>query len=152
MASETSNPQKPLNFFLALAISAGIIVLWVIPNIMQVWYTGTSGTGIWGLLSIIAPFATILSPLAYGWYSRDEAGAILIGVIPLFLIMGISRIVFSSLPPGIECLAIAVLYTVSLCIAGGLVGFFAAKKTAGSFLIALILAGIWTGIFFAGIR
>jgi hypothetical protein len=45
-----------------------------------------------------------------------------------------------------------VLWIGSLCVVGGLEGFFAAGKTARSLLIALLLAGIWTGIFLNGIR
>ena len=152
MSSQASNPQKPLNFFLALVISAAIVILWLVPVFAPGGRTGTVGTGAWGLVSVIALILTIISPLVYGWYSRDGTGAILIGVIPFLLTTGVSRIISITLPPGIEYLVYWILYIVSLSIIGGFGGFFAAKKTAGSLLVALILAGIWTGIFFTGMH
>ena len=90
--------------------------------------------------------------MVYGWYSRDGTGAILIGALPFLLTTGVSRIILSGSPPGIEYLVHSVIYVISLSLIGGLEGFFAAEKTARALLIALVLAGIWTGIFFSGLR
>lgn len=152
MSPRATNLQKPLNFFLALAISAIIVILWLIPVFTSGGRVGTVGTGAWGFVSIVALIFTFIAPLVYGWYSRDETGAIIIGVVPFLLTTGVSRIISSTLPPGTEYLAHSVFYVVSLSMVGGLEGYFAARKTAGSLLIALVLAGIWTGIFFTGMH
>lgn len=151
MTPEAPIPQKPLNYFSALLISAAIAILWLIPAFTNGVPAATGGTGAWGFVSIIALLSTIIAPFAYGWYSRDETGAILVGVLPFLIVYGISRIISGDNPPGSGYLACSVFYIVSLSLAGGLEGFFAAKKTARSLLIALLLAGIWAGIFFSGI-
>jgi hypothetical protein len=152
MYPETRNSQKSFGFFYPLLISAAIILLWIIPVLVLMWQAGTPGTGVWGYFSIIALLSTILSPLAYGWHFRDSTGAILIGALPFLLVIGVSRIIFSPNPPVADFLADRVFYIVSLSLIGGLEGYFAAKKTAGFLLIALLLAGIWLGIFLSGIR
>ncbi|MFA4824251.1 MAG: hypothetical protein WC593_03750 [Methanoregula sp.] len=152
MSPEISNPQKPSNFFSVLLLSAAIVVLWLIPVFVSGSPGLTAGTGAWGIVSIIALLLTIIAPIVYGWFSRNETGAILIGVVPFLLTTGVSRIVSGNTPPGIDYLIYSVIYVASLSLTGGLEGFFAAKKTAGTLLIALVLAGIWTGIFLSGIR
>jgi hypothetical protein len=152
MSPEASHPQNSLNFFLAIAISAAIVILWLFPVFAHGGKLGTAGAGPWGLVSIIAFVFTIIAPLVYGWYSRDGTGAILIGVVPFLLTTGISRIISNTSPPGTHYLVWSVLYVVSLSIVGGLEGHFAAEKNTKSLLIALVLAGIWTGIFFTGMH
>jgi hypothetical protein len=152
MSKIAMNPQKPTKFFTALLLSAGIVILWLIPVFASGGRAGTLGTGQWGSASIIALLSTIIAPLVYGWYSRDGTGAILVGILPFFLTTGISRIIPGNSPAGTEYLVYSVIYVVSLSLVGGLEGFFAAKKTAGTLLIALLLAGVWSGIFFSGIR
>lgn len=113
---------------------------------------GTNGAGFLGYFSIIALLLTIIAPLVYGWYSRDETGAILVGALPILLITGVFRVITENDPAESGYLIYSIVYIALLCMVGGLEGYFAAKKTAGSLLIALLLAGIWTGIFFCGIR
>jgi hypothetical protein len=149
MTPENQITQNPLNFFRTIAISAAIILLWVIVYLVQAGQAGTPGSQAWGFISIIALLATIISPLVYGWYSRDPAGAVIIGALPFLLVVGVSRII-SSL--GQHDLIYPVVYFLSLSMAGGLGGYFAAKRTTGYLVIALILAGIWVGIFLSGIR
>ena len=147
--SPENNPQNPPNFFRTIAISAVIILLWVVVYFIYAGLAGIPGTIAWGLLSIIALLATIIAPVAYGWYSRDTTGAIIIGAIPFLLVVGVSRIISS---PGQTDLVYVAGYFLALSIAGGLSGFFAAKKTSRNLLIALVLAGIWVGIFLSGIH
>ncbi len=149
MSPETRTIQNPPNFFRAVAISAAIILLWGIVYFIHVWQAGIQGAGVWGYVSFIALLATIISPLAYGWYSRDKAGAIIIGALPFLLVVGISRIISNSDLPD---MIYAVVYFLSLSLVGGLEGYCAAKKTTGYLLFALLLAGIWTGIFLSGIH
>lgn len=152
MFPEAMNPQKPINFFSALLVSAAIVILWLIPVFASGGRAGTVGTGAWGFVSIIALLFTIAAPLVYGWYSRDGTGAILVGVLPFLLATGISRIIPGNSPAGTGYLVYSVIYVGLLSLAGGLEGFFAAEKTKGTLLIALVLAGVWAGIFFTGIR
>jgi hypothetical protein len=63
--------------------------------------------------------------------------------------VGVSRII-SGL--GQHDLIYPVVYFLSLSLAGGLAGYFAAKRTTGYLVLALILGGIWVGIFLSGIR
>ena len=152
MSPEAMNPQKPLNFFSVLLISAAIVALWLVPVFASGSRVGNVGAGAWGYISIFALLLTIIAPMMYGWYSRDEPGAILVGVVPFLLTTGVSRIISCNTPQGIDYLVYSVIYVVLLSLAGGLEGYFAAKKTAESLLIALVLAGIWAGIFFSGIH
>lgn len=120
--------QNLFIFSPAILISAVIIILWLIPALVTGWKTESPGTGVWGFVSIVALVATIISPLIYGWYSRDGTGAILIGVFPFLLVAGVSRIISGPSQPGIHYLAYSVLYIVSLNIIGGLEGFFYSKE------------------------
>lgn len=149
MSPENRTIQNPLNFFRTIAISGAIILLWVIVYLVQAGQAGTPGSQFWGFISIIALVATIISPLAYGWYSRDPAGAVIIGALPFLLVVGVSRIIsgFSQ-----HDLVYPVVYFLLLCLAGGLEGYFAAKRSTGYLVLAMILAGVWTGIFLSGIR
>jgi hypothetical protein len=149
ISPETRTIQNPLNFFRTIAISAAIILLWVIVYLVQAGQAGTPGSQVWGFISIIALLATIISPLAYGWYSRDPAGAVIIGAVPFLLVVGVSRIISGF---GQHDLIYPVVYFMSLSLTGGLGGYFAAKRTTGYLVIALILAGIWVGIFLSGIH
>jgi hypothetical protein len=152
MSPETRNSQKSFGFFYPLLISIAIIFLWVVPVFVLLLQAGTPGIRIWGFVSIIALLSTIIAPLAYGWYSRDSTGAILIGALPFLLVTGVSRIIPSPIPPNTDYLVYSVFYFVSLSLVGGLEGYFATKKTTGYLLIALLLAGIWAGIFLSGIH
>lgn len=149
MSPELQITENPFKVSWTIAISAGIILLWVLPVIMLLLQTGTSGALPWGYLTYIALITTIVSPFAYGWYSRDSTGAIIIGTVPFLLVGGISRIISS---PGQPNLVYVAGYFLALSIAAGLSGYFAAKKTTGNLLIALLLAGIWVGIFLSGIH
>ena len=149
MTPEDLTTQNPPNFFRAVLIAGIIILLWVIGYFVQVRQGEMFGSQIQGIISIIALLATIISPLAYGWYFRDSKGAILIGALPFLLVVGILRIVSSS---GLTDLVFAVVYFLSLSLVGGLAGWCAAKKTTGYLVIALLLAGIWAGIFLGGIH
>ncbi len=145
-------PQNSFNFFRTIAISTIIILLWLIPEIAAIYPGKDYGSGILGYASIIALIVTIIAPLVYGWYSHDGNGAILIGTIPFLLMFGFIRIITGNGPVGSGYLACSVVYLAALSILGGLEGFFAAKKTTGYLLIALLLAGVWAGIFFSGIH
>ena len=149
MTPEDPKPQFPPNFFRAGAISAAIILLWAIVYFILAWRAGIPGIQMWGFVSIIALLATVISPLAYGWYSRDSTGAIITGALPFLLAVGISRIISS---PSLSDLIHIVGYFLSLGIICGLEGYFAARKTPRDLVIALLLAGIWVGILLSGIR
>jgi hypothetical protein len=149
MLPETRTIQNSPNIFRTIAISAAIILLWVTVYLVEVGLAGIPGSQVWGFISIIALLATIISPLAYGWYSRDPAGAVIIGALPFLLVVGVSRIISGY---GQHDVIYPVVYFLSLSLAGGLAGYFAAKKTTGYLVIALILAGIWVGIFLSGIH
>ena len=146
------NSHTPPNIFPALVTSAVIVILWVIPVFAPGGRAGTTGAGAWGFISIIALLATIISPLVYGWLSRDSTGAIVIGALPFLLVTGVARIVSPPGPAEAGFLAWSVVYILSLSLVGGLEGYFAARKTTGNVLIALLLAALWAGIFFSGIH
>jgi hypothetical protein len=150
MSPESWNSQKHFFFLYPLLISFGIIIFWLLPDLVIITHGGEGGPGLWGLFSIIALPATIIFPLVYGWYSKNTTGAVLIGVLPFLLTMIVVRI-WSGFEND-NYLIRAVLWIGSLCVTGGLEGFFAAKKTPGFLLIALLLAGIWAGIFLSGIH
>ena len=150
MSPEARNPQKSFFFFYTSLISCVILILWLLPDLVIIMHGGEGGPGLWGLFTIIALPATIIAPLVYGWYMKDMKGAVLIGVLPFLLTMMVVRI-WSGFEND-SYLIRTVLWIGSLCVIGGLEGFFAAKKPAGSFLVALLLAGIWAGIFFSVIR
>ncbi|WP_292370653.1 hypothetical protein [Methanoregula sp. UBA64] len=147
----SAKTQNSFNFFRTIAISTIIILLWVVPFLILLWQAGTPGSQLWGLISLIALPATIASPLVYGWLSRDSTGAILIGTLPFLIITGLV-IITGNGPGGSQYLAYRIAYIASLILAGGLEGFFAAKKTTGHLVIALLLAVLWAGIFFSGIH
>jgi len=149
MSPET---QNSINFFRTIAISTIIILLWLVPEIAAIYPGKGSGSGILGYASIIALIFTIIAPLVYGWYSRDGTGAILIGTLPFLVMFGFIRVITGNSPAGPGYLACSVVYLAALSLLGGLEGFFAAKKTTGYLLIALLLAGVWAGIFFSGIH
>jgi hypothetical protein len=144
--------QNPFNFVCTIAISTIIILLWLVPEIAVIYSGKGSGSGVLGYASIIALIVTITAPLVYGWYSRDGTGAILIGTLPFLVMFGFIRVITGNSPVGPGYLACSVVYLAVLSILGGLEGFFAAKKTTGYLLIALLLAGVWAGIFFSGIH
>jgi hypothetical protein len=144
--------QNVFNFFRTITISTIIILLWLVPEIAAIQTGKGYGSGVLGYAPIIALIITIIAPLVYGWYSRDGTGAILIGIIPILLMFGFIRIITGNVPVGSGYLACSVVYIAALSLAGGLEGFFAAKRTTGYLFIALLLAGVWAGIFFSGIH
>ncbi|MDD1685654.1 hypothetical protein [Methanoregula sp.] len=152
MSPEALTPQKSLNIYSSLLITASIAILWLVPAFASGGHDGPLGTGVMGGVSIIALTSTIIAPMLYGWYSPDRTGAVLIGVLPFLLVTGISRIISGNRPPGTDYLIYSVFYIVLLSLAGGLEGYFASKKSVGSLSISLLLALAWTGIFFSGIR
>jgi hypothetical protein len=152
MTSEDPITKNPPNFLPALGVSAVIILLWVIPVFVLASQAGRSGSGVWGIVSIIALLATVFAPLLYGWFTGDLTGAIIVGALPFPLVTGVSRVLFLPGQTGADFLVYTVVYIVVLGLVGGLEGYFAAKKTQGNLLIAILLAGIWAGIFLSGIN
>ena len=144
--------KNPIHFFWTILIICTIIALWLVPVIPVLLQGNGSGSGVWGYFSIIALIITINAPLAYGWYSRDGTGAVLIGALPFLLLTGVSRIISNPGPISIDYRVYSIAFIVLLSLIGGLEGFFAAKKTTRFLLIALLLAGVWAGIFFSGIH
>ena len=149
MSPET---QNFFNFFRTIAISTIIILLWVVPFLIMSWRAGTPGSHVWGFLSIIALTATVISPpgiwMVIARFDRRDNNRG--NTIPAG-----DTVFRDPASPGrtdANFLACSVVYTISLSILGGLEGFFAAKKTTGYLLIALLLAGVWAGIFFSGIH
>jgi hypothetical protein len=140
------------HFFWIILIICAIIALWLVPEIATLQMGKGSGSGVLGYASVIALIITILAPLVYGWYSRDRIGAVLIGTLPVFMVSGFIRIIIGNDTMGSGYLAGSVVYIISLIVLGGLEGYFAAKKTRGHLLIALLLAALWAGIFFSGIN
>jgi len=149
---DAQNSQKSFCLLSFPLISLVIILLWLIPFFLQGWQGAINGSGVWGIVSIIALASTVIAPMLYGWYSPDRTGAILIGILPFLVVTGVSRIVSGNSPPDPGYLAYSVFYVVSLSLVGGLEGFFAAKKTVGFVTISLFLALLWTGIFLSGIH
>jgi len=152
MPSGTHDSQQQFNFFYVIIISCSIAVLWLIPLFMMMIRRVGSGTGVWGIFSIAALLVTTIAPVAYGWYKRDEIGAMLIGSAPFLLTMCILRIISGNIPSGNDSLMYSALYILSLSLVGGVEGFFAAKKNLKSLLIAIFFAILWIVIFLSGIH
>jgi hypothetical protein len=152
MSQDVPNPQESPNFFSAPLISAAIVILWLIPFFIRGEQGSATGTGVWGIVSIIALASTVIAPMLYGWYMSDRTGAILIGILPFLVVTGVSRIISGNSPQDTGYLTYSVFYVVSLSLVGGLEGFFAAKKTVGFMTVSLFLALLWTGIFLSGIH
>jgi hypothetical protein len=143
-------PQKTLNFFSTLGISALIALLWLVPVLAT--RGRAAGTGAWGIFSLLALILTVAAPLAYGWYSRDETGAVLLGIVPFLLAVIVTQVFSGNNPAGIGYLGYAVAYIILLSLVGGVEGFFAAKRSPWALLVAGLLAVAWTAIFLSGIR
>lgn len=152
MSSETLNSQKTFTFFPPLLISATIVILWLIPHLVTSIRGEGSGAGLWGLFSIVALLATIIAPVAYGWQTKDTTGAVLIGLLPFLLTMSVPRLFFGTSAQDNSYLVKSVLYIVSLCVIGGLEGYFAAMREKRAFIIAATLAGLWILVFLSGIN
>lgn len=144
--------KYPTHFFWVILIICTIIALWLVPEITAIYPGKGSGSGILGYAPVIALIVTIISPLVYGWLSRDSTGAIIIGALPFLLVNGVSGIIANPGQANADFPVYPVVYILSLSLTGGLEGFFAAKKTTGYLLIALLFAGVWAGIFFSGIH
>jgi hypothetical protein len=144
--------KYPTHFFWVFLIICTIIALWFVPEIAAIYPGKGSGSGLLGYASIIALVVTISAPLVYGWYSRDRTGALLIGTLPFLMVSGLIRIVAGNGTIGPGYPIYSVVYVAVLVLLGGLEGFFAAKKTTGYLVIALLLAVLWAGIFFSGIH
>jgi hypothetical protein len=152
MSPETRNPQKPFNFFPALLISFAILILWLIPDLIILLHGGKGGPGVWGLFTFVAIPATVIVPLAYGWYTKDTTGAVLIGLLPFLLTMIIVRLWPGSSVEDTSYLVKSVLYIGSLCVVGGLEGYFAAMHEKRSLVLAAAFAGLWALVFLSGIN
>jgi hypothetical protein len=152
MSLKVNDLKQPSNFFWIIVISGAIAALWLIPGLVILMQGEGSGSGAWGLLTVIAIPATVIAPLVYGWDTRDTIGAVIIGLLPFLLVMGISGTLSGNIPGGSDHLAASVLYIVSLSLVGGVEGFLAAKKNLKSLVVGIFLAGVWIGIFLSGIN
>jgi len=152
MASGTQKSWQIPSFSHAVVISCAIAALWLIPGLVILMQGEGSGSGLWGILTIIAIPVTVIAPLVYGWDTRDTIGAVILGLLPFLLVMGISGTLPGNIPGGSDHLAASVLYIVSLSLVGGVEGFLAAKKNLKSLVIGIFLAGVWIGIFLSGIN
>lgn len=152
MSTENQKFQNPFIFFYVLLVSAGIVILWLIPLLVRFLQGEGTGTGFWELFTISALFFTILAPIVYGWFTKDTKGAVIIGVLPFLFTMTIPRVVAGELPRDTPLLIEAVLYIVSLCVIGGLEGYFASRREWKSLVIAAVLAGVWIFVFISGIH
>jgi len=155
MSSVIPNPQKNFPFFLPLSSSALILLFWLIPLAAKTLRREGSDAGIRGLaviltiIEIIALLATIITPLVYGWYTKDTTGAVIIGIVPFLLTMLVVRI-------GLDFqfdkfLIRSILYIGSLCFIGGLEGLCAARHETKWKIVAVGLAGLWILVFLSGI-
>jgi hypothetical protein len=152
MSSAIRNAQENFAFFIPLLVSAIIILFWLISLASMTLRERGSGAGIGGVFEIIALFATINTPVMYGWKTCDTNGAVLTGVLPFLSVMTIARVVSGELPPGTPSYVTSILYVAGLCIIGGLEGYFASRHEKKSLGIAIVLAGAWFWFFVSGIH
>ena len=138
-------------FFLPLGVSTLIILCWLIPLAAKKVRGIGYGAGIWGLFEIVALVATIIAPVVYGWKTGDSKGAVAVGVLPYLFMMIVPRIISEPHTMETGLFAKTILFIVSLCVIGGLEGFFASRREKKSLVVAIALAGIWIVVFLSGI-
>lgn len=151
MCSAIQNSQKSFPFFLPFLVSAIIILFLLIPLAAMTIRGNGSGAGILGIFEIVALFATIIAPIAYGWKTCDAKGAVIIGVLPFLFAMTVPRVLSGELPRDTPLLVNTVIYIAALCIIGGLAGYLASRHTKKTLVIAIALAGLWIFVFLSGI-
>ena len=129
-----------------------IFLFWQIPYAAIYLKGKGAGAGIWGIFSIIALFATLVTPIAYGWMTQDIKGATLLGVLPYLFATTVPQFVMGDIPVIDGWLVQRIIYIASLCAIGGLGGYFASRHEKISLFVAIMLAGVWFMIFLSGIK
>lgn len=127
-------------------------MFWLIPDLIIFIHGGEGGPGLWGLFTFVALPATIIAPIAYGWHTKDTTGAVLIGLLPFLLTMGVVRILPGTGVGDTRYLVETVFWIGSLCAIGGLQGYFAAMREKRSLILAAILGGLWIFVFLSGMN
>jgi hypothetical protein len=91
------------------------------------------------------------APIIYGWLRRDKIGSMMIGIIPM-----VGFILGGLLIWGGSCtiseIVRSIAYVGSLSMAGGLAGYFAAKRKLKYLLVAICFGILWIFSLLSGIH
>jgi hypothetical protein len=98
-----------------------------------------------GLIAVIPSLA-----VAYGWYSKKPAGAVLVGTLLFptlylmaFIVVSRDNMIFIRVTE-------TVLYLSVLSVISGLAGYCAAQRTQRYLAVAIVLTGVWVFVMMSG--
>ncbi|MDY0387978.1 MAG: hypothetical protein RBT65_12800 [Methanolobus sp.] len=91
-------------------------------------------------------------PIIYGWFTEDDTGAVIVGIVPIVSFLFYGNFVYGNFVLGDKSRILDVTtYAVSLASVGGLGGYFASKRRIEYLFIAICLCVLWILVFFTGI-
>jgi ABC-type polysaccharide/polyol phosphate export permease len=130
-------------------ISLGIILAGEISAIMASRSSGMPGQP--AILSLIIILLFPVTPVIYGWITRDHVGAMIIGILPMFL-LGLIIPARSGDFPESRWIITGIVYWGMLMLLAGLAGYFAAKKELKYLIVSVFLIGVWFAVFVSGLN
>jgi hypothetical protein len=99
------------------------------------------------ILELVIIFLFPAVPIIYGWITKNEIGAILVGVLPIMGFLLLLNFDYFYPFPDLKRIVEVLAYGGSLSIISGLEGYFASKRMI---LIAILLGALWFFIFLSG--
>lgn len=149
------NSQRRL--ILPLIISFIIFVAVVFEDVVSPYFKifGDYEAGISYAISTITILIFPITPIIYGWVTKDKVGSIVVGAVPIFVSLFFGNLFFGNLIYNngfsISRFFTILVYTVSLATLGGLAGYFSSKKEFKYLIISIFFGTLWISVFLSGI-
>jgi hypothetical protein len=141
--------KKAKDLIIPFIVSLIIVMIWEIPAIIASRSSGMPGQP--AIVSLMIILLLPVAPVIYGWITRDQVGALIIGIIPMFLLGLIIPVVSGDFPGG-RWVITGIIYWGILMVIAGLAGYSAAKKELKYLVVSVILTGVWFAVFVSGLN
>jgi hypothetical protein len=126
-----------------------IVMIWEIHSVMTSQLLVFKGQST--VLSLFIVLLLPVVPVIYGRATSDQTGAIIIGIVPMFILGLLIRARSGDFSDG-HLIVKGIGYWGTMMAVGGLAGYFAAKTELKSLVVSAILIVIWFAVFVSGLN
>ncbi|WP_048174459.1 hypothetical protein [Methanosarcina siciliae] len=103
------------------------------------------------IISTITILIFPITPIIYGWVTKDKVGSIVVGVTPIIVVLLYGNFILGSTYYMNRILKV-IVYTGSLATLGGLAGYFSSKREFKYLIISIFFGILWIPVFLSGIN